>query len=96
MPQTVRLFILHSKTMTNKSHPGLSAEHHTSTPEYGTITHVAIHRNPGLVTAIGLDNERLDESLGQAHAVPAGVVPVIGQALPGIAIARNALNGAAL
>lgn len=82
--------------MTNKSYPGLSAENYTAAPTHGNITHVAIHRVTGLVTAIGLDNERLDADLGQQHAVPDGVVPEIGKCIAGVETARNAFSGEAL
>ena len=82
--------------MTNKSFPGFSAEHYASASEYGTITHVTIHRDTRLVAAIGLNSERLGDSLGQAQVAPAGVIPVIGEALAGIGLRRNALTGAAL
>jgi hypothetical protein len=79
--------------MTNKSYPGLSAENYPAAPTHGVITHVAIHRFTGVVVAIGLNDERLDSQLGQQHAVPDGVVPVIGQCLDGIEIKRNAFTG---
>lgn len=77
----------------NKSYPGLSAENYAIAPTHGKITHVAIHRIAGVVTAIGLDNERLSEDLGQQHAVPEGVIPEIGKCLAGIEIKRNVFNG---
>ena len=53
-----------------------------------------IDRITGNVRAIGLNNERLDATLGQVHDVPAGVTPVIGKPCPGMELARNALTGA--
>lgn len=81
----------------SKSFPGLSAENYTDAPTHGTITHVAIHRGTGVVTAVGLDNERLDASLGQQHAVPTGAaIPEIGKRLAGVEIERNAFSGEAV
>jgi hypothetical protein len=82
--------------MTNKSYPGLSAEHYPEAPTHGTITHVAIHRTTGVVTAIGLDNERLDASLGQQHSVPVGSAPEIGKPFDGVEIERNEFTGQAV
>lgn len=77
----------------NKSYPGLSAENYSAPRAHGVITHVAIHRGTGVVTAIGLDSEPLDTNLGQRHAVPAGEIPEIGQRLVGVEIERNAFTG---
>ncbi len=54
---------------------------------------VVIDRITGNVRAIGINNERLDQTLGQVHAVPAGVTPVIGEPCTGVELARNALTG---
>lgn len=79
----------------NKSYPGLSAENYTAAPTHGKITHVAIHRASGVVVAIGLDDEQLDGSLGQRHAVPDGTIPEIGKRLTGVEIERNPISGGA-
>ena len=80
----------------NKSYPSLSAENYATAPTHGTITHVAIHRLTLAVTAIGLDNEALDDGLGQRCPVPAGVIPEIGKPLPGVEIQRCRFDGRAL
>lgn len=54
---------------------------------------VVIDRITGNVRAVGMNNERLDQTLGQVHAVPAGVTPVIGEPCTGVELARNALTG---
>jgi hypothetical protein len=54
---------------------------------------VVIDRITGNVRAIGLNDERLDATLGQVHAVPVGATPVIGEPCPGVELARNAFTG---
>lgn len=61
-------------------------------PPVTSIT-VVIDRITGNVRAIGLNDERLDATLGQVHAVPAGVMPVIGKPCPGVEPTRNAFTG---
>ncbi|PZQ74914.1 MAG: hypothetical protein DI563_11045 [Variovorax paradoxus] len=80
----------------NKSYPGLSAENYITAPAPGVITHVAIHRVTGVVTAVGIDHEPLDTNLGQRHAVAVGSVPEIGKPLAGVEIARNEVTGSPL
>jgi hypothetical protein len=54
---------------------------------------VVIDRITGNVRAIGLNDERLDATLGQVHTVPAGVTPAIGKPCPGVELTRNAFTG---
>lgn len=89
-------FDISHHTMTNKSYPGLSPSNYPVAPLHGTITHVTLDRVTGCVTAIGLDGERLDSSLGQQHSVPLGVIPEIGKPLNGVALERSSHSGGVL
>ncbi|MEJ8822238.1 hypothetical protein WKW80_09320 [Variovorax humicola] len=64
-------------------------------PEVTKLT-VAIDRITGHVVAIGINDERLDASLGQQHDVPAGFVPEIGKPLEGVTVTRNEITGLAV
>jgi hypothetical protein len=58
-----------------------------------TSMRVVLDRITGRVRAIGHNAERLDQTLGQIHDVPAGVEPAIGEPCPGVELRRNAITG---
>lgn len=85
-------------TLQNSTRPGGRSDankyglNHVHPPV--TSMTVVIDRITGNVRAIGLNDERLDATLGQAHAVPDGVTPEIGKPCPGVELIRNAITGA--